>query len=177
MVNQSGESKTVEPGERGAWQRLKTELPVPPRPEDRDDLLWQELVAQFGWYDRTATSNRVAYQILKLATLIVGAAVTVLAAISAPGALTASMAAAIVVMEGAQQTFQFHPNWLSYRSTAESLRQHAFSYVADVAPYDDDTLRRDRLAAILKQLTAKENANWAQTMKQSGSRIDPVVTP
>jgi hypothetical protein len=151
------------------WKRMSGRLPEPPRDEDRDDLLWQELTAQFGWYDKAATRSRLAYQILKLAALAAGAAVTVLAALSAPAALTASLAGGIVVLEGAQQMFQFHPNWISYRGTAETLRHHAFLYVADVSPFDDPATRRDRLAASLQEATARESATWADTMRKAGS--------
>lgn len=149
------------------WKRLGGALPTPPRIEDRDDLLWQELAAQFGWYNRAATRSRLAYQILKTAALISGAAVTLLAAISAPAAVTASVAALIVVMEGAQQLFQFHSNWLSYRGSAETLRQHAFMYVADITPYDDEAARRTQLAMVLKDVTTSENAGWSQAMRQA----------
>ena len=76
------------------------------------------------------------YQILKLTALTAGAVVTVLAAISAPAPLTASLAGIIVVLEGAQQMFQFHPNWIpSYRGTAETLdKAEAFLYVAESQP-------------------------------------------
>jgi hypothetical protein len=151
------------------WRRMSGHLPEPPRKEDRDDLLWQELTVQFGWYDKAATRSRLSYQVLKLTALAAGAAVTVLAALSAPAALTASLAGVIVVLEGAQQMFQFHPNWISYRGTAETLRHHAFLYVADVSPFDDPATRRDRLGVSLRDATMRESATWTDTMRKSGS--------
>jgi len=148
------------------WRRMAGSLPAPPRPQDQDDLLWQELTVQFSWYERAATVSRLAYQILKMTALAAGAAVTVLAAISAPAALTACVAGAIVVMEGAQQMFQFHQNWISYRGTAEALRRQAFLYVADATPFDDPATRRGRLAALLNDVTTKEGATWTDTMRQ-----------
>jgi hypothetical protein len=165
-------SVPIETSAGATWKRLTDSLPIPKRAEDRDDILWQEFAAVFVWYDKAATRNRIAYQVLKLAALTAGAAVTVLAAISAPAAVTATVAGIIVVMEGAQQMFQFHPNWLSYRGTAETLRQHAFLYVADIVPYADADARRDRLAEVLKDVTSRENTNWSHTMQQTASRID-----
>lgn len=149
------------------WKRMSGDLPPPARQDERDDVLWQELSAQFRWYDKAATRSRLAYQSLKLAALAAGAAVTVLAALSAPAALTASLAGVIVVLEGAQQMFQFHPNWISYRGTAETLRHHAFLYVADVSPFDDPATRRERLAASLQEATRREGATWADTMSKA----------
>jgi Protein of unknown function (DUF4231) len=150
-----------------AWEQLTSELPAPPQDADRDDLLWREFAAQFRWYDRAATRTRTSYQLLKVTTLVAGATVTLLAAISAPAALTACIAAVIVIAEGAQQTFQFHANWISYRGSAELLRQQAFKYVTDVPPYDDPTKRRERLSHSLMMVTTKEKTTWSDTMKQA----------
>ena len=74
-----------------------------------------------------------------------------------------------MVLEGAQQLFQFHPNWISYRGTAETLRHLAFVYVADVSPFDDAATRRERLATALQEVTRKEAATWVDTMSKAGS--------
>ena len=153
-----------DPGDH--WQRLTDTLPQPPNAEERDDLLWQELSAQFRWYNKAATHTRLWYQVLKVAALVAGASVTLLAAISAPAAVTASVAGVIVVVEGAQQIFQFHTNWISYRKSAELLRQHAFLYVASVKPYDKPSTRRARLAATLMDVAAQEKSNWSKVMEQ-----------
>ncbi len=155
------------PGDATAWQHLAGSLPQPADPGEQHDLLWQELDAQFRWYDRAATRSRLTYQTLKVAALVTGAAVTVLAATGAPAALTAALAASIVVLEGVQQVFQFHSNWIAYRATAETLRQHAFLYAAMVDPYADTQSRRDMLAEFMRDVTTKENTNWTSTMRQA----------
>jgi Protein of unknown function (DUF4231) len=169
MTSQQEAPADIQPVDDQTWKHLTSSLPVPRRAKDREDLLWQELAAQFGWYNGAATRNRLAYQILKMIALVAGAAVTVLAALSAPAAVTASGAGVIVVMEGAQQMFQFHSNWITYRGSAETLRQQAFLYVADVSPYDDPATRRGRLAGFLKDVTTNQNASWANTMRQTDS--------
>jgi hypothetical protein len=154
-------------GEAGEdWQELTNALPQPSNAKDREDLLWQELSAQFRWYNKAATRTRLWYQVLKVAALFAGASATLLAAISAPAAVTASVAGVIVVVEGAQQIFQFHANWISYRGSAEILRQHAFLYVASVKPYDEPETRRARLASALMSVTTQEKANWSKVMKE-----------
>jgi hypothetical protein len=152
------------------WKRLGNALPQPPVAEDREDLLWQEVSAQFAWYGKAATRTRLWYQGLKVLALVAGASVTLLAAISAPAAVTASVAGVIVVVEGAQQIFQFHSNWISYRGSAELLRRHAFLYVASVKPYDQPSTRRARLAAVLMEVTAEEKSSWSKTMEREPGR-------
>jgi hypothetical protein len=150
---------------RKDWRELTDSLPQPEDDLQRHDLLWQQLEAHFRWYDRGATRSRYGYQGLKILALVSGAAVTVLAAIGAPPGLTASLAAVVVVAEGVQQVFQFHANWISYRSTAETLRQHAFFFTAGIEPYDDPSTRRRVLAALLRDVTSKENAEWSAVMR------------
>jgi hypothetical protein len=160
--------RTTDPIGVAAWQQLTDNLPQPADPAEKDDVLWQELNAQFSWYERAASRTRLSYQILKVAALIAGAVVTVLAASRAPALLTAALAASIVILEGIQQVFRFHANWIAYRATAEALRQNAFLYVAGVAPYiGDRSLRRAKLADFLRDITRKENVAWADTMRQT----------
>ncbi len=80
--------------------------------------------------------------------------------------MTASVAGVIVVVEGAQQIFQLHSNWISYRGSAELLPQHAFLYVASVKPYDQPSTRRARLAAALMDVVTHEKSNWSKVMEQ-----------
>jgi hypothetical protein len=150
------------------WRDLTDSLPRPGDEAEGRDLLWQEFEAHFRWYDRSATRTRYGYQGLKILALAAGAAVTVLAATGAPAALTASLAAVGVVAEGVQQVFQFHMNWVSYRSTAEVLRQHGFAFAAGVAPYDDPSTRRQLLSTVLRDVTTKETADWSTVMRDAG---------
>jgi competence protein ComGC len=147
------------------WQRLGSELPPAPSPGDQEDLLWQEYQATFRWYDRAATRTRLSYTVLKVISLAVAATVPVLAAISAKAALTASLAAVVVIIEGIVQLFQLQTNWISYRASAEALRQQGFFYAAQVDPYNDPETRRERLATFLRGAMSKEGTDWASNMR------------
>jgi len=170
---------TTSSSRAAAWQRLGDELPPAPTAAEQQDVLWQEFQAQFRWYNRAATRTRRGYAVLKVISLAVAAAVPVLAAIQARPALTASLAAAVVIVEGLVQLFQLQTNWISYRATAEALRQHGFLYAAHVEPYGDPKTRRERLAACLRDATTKENTVWASTMRQAvpAPRDNPGSTP
>ena len=138
-------------------QRLGNELPPPPSAADQQDVLWQKYQAQFCSYDRAATRSRYGYTTLNVISLAVAAAVPVLAATRGPAGLTASLAAVVAVIEGLAQLFQLQTKWISYRASADALRQHAFFYAAQVDPCTDPRARRDQLAAFLREATTKEN--------------------
>ena len=145
-------------------------LPQPSDVEERSDVLWQELQQRFDWYDHAARRSRLAYHLLKLAFLVASASVTVLAAVSARSAVTAALAASLIVLEGVQQLFRFHANWISYRATAETLRAQAIAYVSGTDPYDDSRDRRSQMADFLRDTSLRENATWARIMKTRSTR-------
>ena len=148
------------------WTELRGTLPG--APDTADDLVWQELVAYLAWYERAARGARVGHLVTRLTALVVAATTTVLAAAGAPGVLTASLAATIVVLEGVQQLFGFHANWIRYRSAAETLRRHGLRYAAHGAPYDTAD-RRTRLVEALDDVVATEGRAWVQTAQRSAA--------
>jgi len=61
--------------------------------------------------------------------------VPVVALVDLQPIVTASLAAVVVVLEGAQQLYQWQANWILYRSTAEALKHERFLYLAEAGPY------------------------------------------
>jgi hypothetical protein len=108
------------------------------------------------------------YKRVKLGQIVVGAIVPVIAGVGVPGWVTASAAAAVLVAEGAQQLFQWHSNWLLYRSAAEQLKHESFLYLAQAGPYGSPD-RHIRLAERIESVMAEENATWAT---QSDQRME-----
>jgi hypothetical protein len=152
---------------RPGWEvRRSQQLPEPTRSEDREHLVWREYRRQFAWFDRMADVTRWGYRGLRMVALVVGAVVTLLAAISAPAAVTAGLAAVLVVVEGTQQLFQFHTNWLSYRTTAEAMRGQALLFAVGAPPFADKD-RYELLATSLHELTSKQNSVWATEMSKA----------
>jgi hypothetical protein len=148
-------------------QRLADALPSLPDSQDEPDIVWQHLRAEFAWYQQAATRTRLGYQIMKTVSIAVAATVPVLAAVEAPPVWTASFAAVVVVLEGIQQLFQLHTNYLSYRSSAEALRQMAYRYAGRVGPYKDTATRRDTLAEELQGVLSDEGTRWSSTMRKA----------
>jgi hypothetical protein len=122
---------------------------------------WDRLEDQLGWYDRKSVIAQQAYKRVKLSQLIVGAAVPVIAALQVPASVTATLAALVVVAEGAQQLYQWQTNWVLYRSTAEALKHEKYLYLAAAGPYGGDD-RHLVLAERLEGLVSQEHAKWTE---------------
>lgn len=135
---------------------------------------WGRLEDQLGWYSRKSIAAQQAYKRVKLGQLIVGAAVPVVAALQVSAAVTATLAAFVVVAEGAQQLYQWQTNWVLYRSTAEALKHEKYLYLAAAGPYSADD--RDRvLAERLEGLVSQEHAKWTES-RQKENQTSPAET-
>jgi hypothetical protein len=145
------------------------QLPAPPFPDEAKSVAWTTLEAHFAWYNRQARRCRTAYHALKVLQLLLAASVPVAAALAAPVGVTAVLGAAIVVLEGVQQLFQLHSNWISYRATAESLRREALLYSTPADPYVDATTRQQLLAQRLALVISDENAGWAGAQRSAAA--------
>jgi hypothetical protein len=140
-------------------------LPRPAKKSDGADPTWDRLEDQLGWYDRKSVTAQQAYNRIKLGQLVVGATVPVVAALQAPAAVTAVLAAIVVVAEGAQQLYQWQTNWVLYRATAEALKHERFLYLAAAGPYSTDDRHRV-LAERLEGLVSQEHARWTEVRQR-----------
>ena len=69
-------------------------------PSAAQDVTWERLEDQLGWYDRKSRDHQRRYQWLKLLELAVAAALPVVAGVGSPVWVTGGLAAVIVVLEG-----------------------------------------------------------------------------
>jgi hypothetical protein len=151
--------------------------PVPARPikavpaPAAKDPTWERLEDQIRWYDRKSGDNQRRYKWLKLVELAVAAALPVVASTGSPVLLTGSLAAVIVVLEGAQHLYQFQERWITYRATAEALKHERYLYLAKAGPYLGGD-RHQQLAERIEGLISQEHAKWTASQQQAPSRPD-----
>lgn len=151
--------------------------PGPPRPIEAvpppaaEDPTWERLEDQINWYDRKSGDNQRRYKWLKLLELAVAAALPVVAVVGSPVWVTGSLAAVIVVLEGAQHLYQFQEHWITYRSTAEALKHERYLYLAKAGPYVGEDQHR-QLAERLEGLISQEHAKWTASHREVHARSE-----
>jgi hypothetical protein len=140
------------------------------------DPTWERLRDQLNWYDNKSIAAAKWYKRMKAAEIVIAALVPVLAGLAAPAAVTAGVAAIVVVLEGIQQLNQWQTNWVQYRSTAEQLKHEKYLYLAQAGPYASEDRRRV-LAERLEGLISQEHAKWTQGREaaESPQRAEPSV--
>jgi uncharacterized protein DUF4231 len=149
---------------------------VPPRrypgePPPGTDPTWDRLEEQLKWYDRKSATSQRAYKRVKVAQLVLAAGVPVAVASHAPGAVTASLGALVVVLEGVQQLYQWQTDWVLYRSTNESLKHEKFLFLAGAGPYSGPEPHRV-LAERMEGLVLHEHTKWTEGRKQAAGESD-----
>jgi Protein of unknown function (DUF4231) len=147
-----------------------------PAEDGRGGPAWERLEDQLEWYDRKSGDCQKSYKRVKLIQLVVGATVPVVAGLQISAAVTATLAALVVVAEGAQQLYQWQTNWVQYRSTAEALKHEKYLYLAAAGPYSTEDRQRV-LAERLEGLVSQEHAKWTEARQKVGQSPPSDVKP
>jgi len=137
---------------------------------DPATLVLTRLDEQLLWYSRAARRTRVWYQVLKILQLVLAAGVPLAVAVGWPGGVTGALGAAVVVLEGVQQLFQFQANWVRYSSARSGLERQKFLFLAQAGEYGDDATRVQLLALRTEDVVRSETSTWS-----SGSTRVPVA--
>ncbi len=131
------------------------------------DVTMARLEDEISWYDRRSGYNQKIYKMLKFATVAFAAIVPLAAALSASAWITGGLGVLIILVEALQQMNQYHHNWISYRSTCESLKHEKYLFAATAGPYAtvDNPLRL--LAERVESLVSQEHAKWISVQEQA----------
>ena len=135
------------------------------------DPTWDRLEDQISWYDRKSEGDQRRYKWVKLLELAIAAMLPVVAGVKSPVWVTGSLAAIIVVLEGALHLYQFQEHWITYRSTAEALKHERFLYLAGAGPYMAED-RHSQLAERIEGLVSQEHAKWTASHRQGAGRSE-----
>lgn len=132
------------------------------------EITLERLEDQISWYDKRSASNQRWYKVLKVIEIVAAAIIPFATGFSLTPWLTASLGVLIVVIEGLQHLYQYQQNWITYRSTCESLKHEKFLFLAEAGPYGEPDRRESLLAERVESLVSQEHAKWVSTQQQSG---------
>jgi len=132
-----------------------------------NDPTMQRLEDQISWYDSKSNRSQTWFKSLKLLEIGSGALIPFLAGFHAPAWSTGSLGVLIVILEGAQHLNQYQHNWITYRSTCESLKHEKYLYLANAGPYSKDENRAAVLAERVESLVSQEHAKWFSSQDQT----------
>jgi hypothetical protein len=123
---------------------------------------------QINWYDGKSNRSQRVYKTIKIIEIMAAAIVPLAAGLHFPAPVTGSLGVLIAVLEGLLQLNQYHQNWISYRSTCETLKHEKYLYLASAGPYASAATAHSILAERIESLVSQEHAKWASYQEQSG---------
>ncbi len=143
------------------------DLPQPSLKDEAERVAWQMLLKRFAWYSRQATITGAGYLAARIGESTLAAAITVTGGLGLSSWVSAALGAAILLIESVLQLMQLHNNYISYRITAEALRNEAWLFATPAGDYVAVEGRGQRLADRVRAMSLQENAAWASAMRQA----------
>jgi Protein of unknown function (DUF4231) len=134
-----------------------------------DEYVKERLEPQIEWYNKKSQRNKVGYYLLRIIEIVCAISIPLIMGYVSDQTPFLKTAAAILgvivgVISGFLGLFQTQENWISYRTTCETLRHEKYMYLTKNKPYDNDdyfSLLVDRV----EHLISKENSEWSQLLK------------
>lgn len=130
------------------------------------DVVLDRLEDQISWYDRKASWNERMFKRLRIATIVMSSSIPLSAAFVKYALITGALGALIALFEGLQQLNQHHQNWITYRSTAESLKHEKYLFLSTAGSYASSTNPKTLLAERVESLVSQEHSKWTAEREQ-----------
>jgi hypothetical protein len=134
------------------------------------DPTLERLDDQINWYDRKSNDSQRLYKWIKVIEIVAAALVPLSAGLHLPAPVTGSLGVLIAVLEGLLQLNQYHHNWISYRSTCETLKHEKYLYLANAGPYASAPTAHALLAERIESLVSQEDAKWAAGQEEASKQ-------
>ena len=134
-----------------------------------DEYIKQRLESEISWYNKKSLRNKWGYYILRILEIVCAVSIPFIMGYVndlTPGLkFTAGLLGVVVgIISGFLGLFQTQENWVSYRTTCETLRHEKFFFQTKSKPYDcEDPF--PMLVERVEMLISKENTSWSQMLQ------------
>lgn len=136
---------------------------------------WLRLDDQLHWYDEQSVRSQRLYKGLKVAQVSLAVLIPAMSLLPVDYARwsTALAGVTIAVLEAVQQMNQYSTLWVTYRSTAESLKHEKFLFLSEAGPYRGLPMpdRLMHLAERVEEHVSAEHANWFNETQRAISKL------
>lgn len=140
--------------------------------EDLVDRALVHAMVQADWYRSSMRRTHVRYLALESGSLLLAGAATVLAALSAPAWITASVAAAVTFLAGMRRIVSWHEDWLAFSEAWAKASSLIASYrLLDAA--ERTPAKRQQLVTAIDSLVLTETRSWGRRRRD---RVQPEPT-
>jgi hypothetical protein len=120
----------------------------------------QRLEELINWYDTKSLTNQRFYKVIKFFEIISAALIPAAAMFKWPYGVIGLLGLLVIVIEGIPNLYQFHRNWMSYRSTCEDLKKEKHFFHIKAGPYRDVDEPEKLLAERIESLISYYIRKW-----------------
>ena len=128
---------------------------------------------QIKWYDTKSSKCQKWYEIFQWALIIFSAMTPALIAIEWKLSLFSTLkwlpiitSIFVAILTSALKTFKLQENWISYRTTCETLKKEIHFYEANVDEYTDSKDKEALFVKRVENLISRENTLWVNVQKE-----------
>lgn len=126
----------------------------------------ERLDDQIQWYSNRSQWNQKWYKRLKKVEFTLSASVPVMVGIINLHwfikIIIAMAGAAIAIISAVHGLYNFHENWIEYRSTCEALKREKYLYMARCGIYADADNVLCTFIEKVESIMGNENTRWSQ---------------
>src|SRR5829696_8441530 len=135
----------------------------------QDEYIKNRVDNQIDWMESKSRVNQQRYKLLKVLEIASAAAIPFLVGFHERHKLfpivTGLLGVLIVVINGIQQLYKFHENWLTYRVTIEMLRREKMLFENHAGNYREENSFQ-RFVENIESVLANENKIWQNNVMQ-----------
>lgn len=137
--------------------------------ENFETYLGDRYQGQIDWYDTKAAQNQTVYAWMQWVVIVLAAMTPILielrleAFMDGWGHVATVTATIVAILTAGLKTFKFQENWISYRTTCETLRKEKYFYDAAIGEYAAADDREALFVERVENLIARENTMWVST--------------
>ena len=133
---------------------------------DQTDYLEERLEDQIKWYDKKSKYCQMLHKLLRGVEIIAAALIPFLVNMEGEWEfIIGLLGVTIAVCAGISSLNKYQENWISYRTTSESLKHHKYLFLAKAEPYSSSDAW-PKFAEQIEFLISKENSQWMSKSKQ-----------
>lgn len=141
------------------------------------EYLTDRLEDQITWYDKKSCWNQKWYKRLKASEIVISALIPFASGFILEPLwgkyLIGTLGLTVTILASLMSILKFQENWISYRTTCETLLHEKYFYETKTGPYSEEQNPLSTLVERVENLISKENTCWQQNNKGLKKAIVP----
>ena len=126
-----------------------------------EDYIKDRLEDQIQWYSKKSSFYKKLFYTIRAIEIIIAGLIPALFHWSLIKGVIPFLSSIVAILAGLIALFKFQENWISYRTTSESLKHEKYLYLTKTSPYDKEN-SFEILVKTVENITSKENSLWKQ---------------